>query len=102
MLDLLSNEAMLLTVAGDRSISEDGVLKIKTIGRVKRLLQREKHNYIRVLHARCGIGLTAEEFNTIVLGLIEQNWCYLREGDKGGVIVVFNEAFVNVTVPEVA
>ena len=81
-------------------ISDDGLLKIKTITRLKRLLQREKKGFLGVLHARTGVGLTVAEFNTIVLGLVGEGWCSLKEGRQGGVIVVFNEALNNVNVPD--
>jgi len=81
-------------------LSDDAFLKIRTIRRLKKLLQREKQGYIRVLHGRCGVGLTVEEFDTIVMGL--GDWCYLKQGAQGGVLVVFNEQFNNVNVPEVS
>ena len=99
MLDLLSNESMLLTTNSD--LNEGTRLKIATIGRLKRLLQREKQGFLKVLHRRCGVGLSTSEFNAVVLGLSDQNWCYLREGRQGGVTVVFNEHFNNVNVPDV-
>ena len=81
-------------------ISDDGLLKIKTIVRLKKLLQREKKGFLGVLHARTGVGLTVAEFNTIVRGLVSEGWCSLKEGRQGGVTVVFNETFTNVNVPE--
>ena len=104
MPNLLSDDALLTinTMGDPASISEDGMLKIKTITRLKKLLQREKQGYIRVLHARTGVGLTVEDFNTIVRGLVNSNWCALKEGRQGGVLVVFNEVFNTVNVPEVA
>jgi hypothetical protein len=91
----LLNDDLLQTV-----ISDDGLLKIKTIVRLKKLLQREKKGFLGVLHARTGVGLTVAEFNAIVRGLVSEGWCSLKEGRQGGVTVVFNEAFNNVNVPE--
>jgi hypothetical protein len=103
MSNLLSNDLLLnLNTVGDpTSFTEDGWLKIKTIVRLKKLLQREKQGYLRVLHARTGVGLSVSEFNAVVVGLVEGNWCSLKEGRQGGVLVVFNEAFNTVNVPEV-
>ena len=95
--DLLLN---INTVGDPASFSENGLLKIKTIVRLKKLLQREKQGYLRVLHARTGVGLSVSEFNAVVLGLVSQGWCSLKEGRQGGVSVVFNEAFTTVNVPE--
>jgi hypothetical protein len=102
MNSLLSDDLLLKvnTVGDPSSFSEDGMLKIKTITRLKRLLQREKNGYLRVLHGRTGVGLSASEFNTIVRGLVSEGWCSLKEGRQGGVKVVFNELFNTVNVPE--
>lgn len=67
------------------------LLRVKATLRLRKLLQREKQNYQNVLHGRCGVGLTIVEFDSIVQGLVEQKFCYLREGSQGGVIVVLNE-----------
>ena len=83
-----------------KALSDDGLLKIKTIVRLKKLLQREKKGFLGVLHARTGVGLTVAEFSTIVRGLANEGWCSLKEGRQGGVIVIFNEAFNTVNVPE--
>jgi hypothetical protein len=102
MPNLLEDNALLTinTVGDPAAFSEDGMLKIKTIARLKKLLQREKQGYIRVLHARTGVGLTVEDFNTIVRGLVGQGWCSMKEGRQGGVLIVFNEEFNTVNVPE--
>ena len=104
MSNLLSADALLTinTVGDPAAFSEDGLLKIKTITRLKRLLQREKKGYLRVLHARCGVGLNIADFNTIVRGLVNETWCSLKEGRQGGVVVVFNEHFNTVNVPDVS
>jgi hypothetical protein len=73
------------------SLTEDGQLKIRTVRRLQKLLQREKKGYLKVLHSRTGVGLTVPEFTTIVQGLVEKGVCCLKEGREGGVIVVFNE-----------
>lgn len=101
MTTLLSDDLLLKvnTVGDPASFSDGGMLKIKTIARLKKLLQREKQGYLRVLHQRTGVGLTVEEFNTIVCGLVACGWCALKEGRQGGVTVVFNEQFTNVNVP---
>jgi hypothetical protein len=100
---LLSDDLLLRvnTVGDPSTFSEDGMLKIKTITRLRKLLQREKKGYLRVLHARTGVGLTVEDFNLLVRVLAGEGWCSLREGRQGGVLVVFNEQFNNVDVPDV-
>jgi hypothetical protein len=103
-MNLLSEDSLLTinTVGDPASFSEDGMLKIKTITRLKKLLQREKQGYLRVLHARTGVGLNVSDFNSIVLSLVSSSWCSLKEGRQGGVLVVFNQQFTNVNVPEVS
>ena len=83
-----------------KALSDEGLLKIKTIVRLKKLLQREKKGFLGVLHARTGVGLTVAEFSTIVRGLVNEGWCSLKEGRQGGITVVFNETFTAVNVPE--
>jgi hypothetical protein len=101
-MNLLSDNALLtVNTVGDPAIfSENGMLKIKTITRLKKLLQREKQGYVRVLHSRTGVGLTVADFNTIVRGLVSNGWCSLKEGRQGGVLVVFNDKFTTINVPE--
>jgi len=82
-------------------LSDGAFLKIKTIRRLRKVLQREKQGYLRVLHARCGVGLTVDEFDSIVKTIADSGWCCLKEGGQGGVKVVFAEQFNNVNVPEV-
>jgi hypothetical protein len=53
------------------------------------------------LHKRCGLGLSTEQFTTIVEKLAASQWCYVKEGRLGAKLVVFNEAFKTVNVPEV-
>lgn len=104
MTSLLSDDAMLNinTVGDPAAFSEDGLLKIKTIVRLKKLLQREKQGYLRVLHARTGVGLSVAEFNAVAMGLVGEGWCSLKEGRQGGVLVTFNDAFNTINVPEVS
>jgi hypothetical protein len=82
-------------------LSDEAFLKIKAIRRVRKLLQREKHIYLRVLYARCGVGLTEKDFDYIVTTIVDSGWCSLKTGTLGAVTVVFNEQFNNVNVPEV-
>jgi hypothetical protein len=102
-MNLLSDDSLLTinTVVDPATFGDEGMLKIKTLTRLKKLLQREDQGYLRVLHARTGVGLTIAQFNTIVRGLVESGWCHLKEGRQGGVLVVFNEQFSSVNVPEV-
>jgi hypothetical protein len=82
-------------------LSDEAFLKIKTIRRVRKLLQREKQIYLRVLYARCGVGLTAKDFDYIVKTIADSGWCSLKTGALGAVTVIFNEQFNSVNVPEV-
>jgi hypothetical protein len=102
MNSLLSDDVMLTinTVGDPAAFSDEGLLKIKTIVRLKKLLQREKQGYLRVLHARTGVGLSVSEFNAIVTGLVSEGWCSLKEGRQGGVLVDFNSEFNTINVPE--
>jgi hypothetical protein len=103
-MNLLSDNTLLTinTVGDPATFSDEGMLRINTVTRLKKLLQREKQGYIRVLHARTGVGLNVSDFNTIVRSLVGNGWCSLKEGRQGGVLVVFNEQFNNVNVPEVS
>jgi hypothetical protein len=81
-------------------LSDQAFLKIKAIRRVRKVLQREKQLYLRVLHNRCGVGITPEDFDTIVKSLVDGGWCHLKTGTLGAVTVIFNEQFGNVNVPD--
>lgn len=80
------------------SLSDDTFLKIKAIRHVKKVVQREKQIYLRVLHTRCGLGLSVADFDCIVKELAERGWCYLTEGEYGGIVVVLNE---HLSVPQI-
>lgn len=101
MTTLLNDDLLLrANLISDSALTENGSLKIKTITRLKKLLQREKQGYLGVLHQRTGWGLPVAEFTEIVRGLVACGWCSLREGRQGGVKVIFNEQFTNVNVPD--
>jgi hypothetical protein len=77
-------------------ISDHELLKLIALSKVRKLIQREKRGYQQSLHRRCGVGLTVEEFETIVQRLAANNWVTCTEGRKGGVLITFNEAFSSV------
>lgn len=79
-------------------ITDEGFNKLRTAYRVRKVLQREGKAYLRALHARCGVGLTVEEFDNTVQVLADAGWCFVKEGAQKAKLVVFNEAFNNVTV----
>jgi len=82
-------------------ITDEGFLTIRAIYRLRKVLQREGKGYLRALHSRCGVGLTIEQFDNIVNNLVASQWCYIKEGVLGAKLVVFNDVFNTVNVPEV-
>ena|SRR5579864_3730385 len=71
-------------------LSEQGFLRIKAMHRLQTVLVREGKGYLRALHARCGVGLTNEQFDNIVKTLAQNGWCSLKEGALGGTLVIHN------------
>ena len=71
-------------------LTEEGFLRIKTMHRLRTVLQREGEEYLRKLHARCGVGLTNDQFDDIVKMLEAFHWCSLKEGALGATLVVLN------------
>jgi hypothetical protein len=81
-------------------LSPEGFARVKAMHRLQTVLQREGKGYLRTLHARCGVGMTNEQFDNIVRVLAHNGLCNLKEGALGATLVVFNEAFSAVKVPE--
>jgi hypothetical protein len=81
-------------------LSEEGFARIKTLHRLRTVLQREGKGYLRALHARCGVGLTNEQFDQLVNELAATEWCSLKEGSLGATLVVLNEQVRNAATPE--
>ena len=79
-------------------LSDEGFNRLKTIHRLRKVLKSEHRSYVRKLHARCGVGLTNEEFDSIVRELAATGWCSLQVGGLGADVVVLNEQFNNVNV----
>lgn len=79
-------------------LSDEAFLRIKTLHRLRAVLKREGKGYLRALHARCGVGLTAEQFDNIVKQLADSEWCFLKEGALGATLVVINEQVRNAAV----
>jgi hypothetical protein len=81
-------------------ISDEAFVRIRTIRALRKVLSTEKQGYQNALYRRCASGLTLEQFDEVVRGLVNSQWCSLKEGDRGGVLIVFNEACASVAVPE--
>lgn len=82
-------------------LSDEGFLLVKTMYKVLKILRREKQSYLTSLQYRCGVGLSTEQFNHVVKTLAERQWFYLKQGGQGATLVVFNDQFTDITVPEV-
>jgi len=72
-------------------LSEAEFTKQKTIHNLRRVLQREGEGYLRALHARCGVGFTNTEFDSIVQALVDGGLCSLKVGRQRALLVVLNE-----------
>lgn len=83
-------------------MTDEGFHTLRAIHRLRKVLQREGKVYFTELHKRCGLGLSTEQFTTIVNDLAASQWCYLKEGRQGAKLVVFNQTFASVNVPEVS
>jgi hypothetical protein len=82
-------------------MTDEGFATIKTMHRLRTVLQREGKGYLRALHCRCGVGLTNKEFDSIVNTLAKTEWCSIQEGAQGAKLVVFNQQIRDSYVPEV-
>jgi hypothetical protein len=80
-------------------LSEQGFARVKALHRLQTVLQREGKGYLRALHARCGVGMTNEQFDNIVFQLAHNGWCSLKAGALGATLVVFNEQPQDVEAP---
>jgi hypothetical protein len=80
-------------------LTDEGFERIKTLQRLRKVLQRDGKGYLRNLHARCGVGLTVSQFDELVNKLAESRWCSLKEGAYGATLVVFNEQVRNSAEP---
>ena len=83
-------------------MTNEGFAFIKTIHRLRTVLQREGKGYLRALHCRCGVGLTNKEFDTIVAMLAASKWCSIQQGAQGALLVVLNQQIRDSHVPEVS
>lgn len=80
-------------------LSPEGFARVKTMHRLQTVLQREGKGYLRALHARCGVGLTNEQFDNIVKTLEVNGWCSMKEGVLGGTLVIVNQQQAQVEAP---
>ena len=71
------------------------LLKAKALDRIKKVLLREGKGYQNVLHKRCGVGLTTQQFDGLVQILVDLHFCIPIVGDRGAVTLA-----VNTNVPE--
>lgn len=81
-------------------LSDHELLKLVTLSKLRKLIQRDKEGYQQALHRRCGVGLTVEEFDAVIQKLVDGNWVVRSEGSKGGALIRFNETFNDVHVSE--
>lgn len=72
------------------------MVKLRTNRALRRTLASHKEAYKTQLYHNYGFGLTAEEFDGVVEGLIEAHWCFEKKGKNGAIKLVFNEAHNNV------
>ena len=72
-------------------MTDEGFNTIKTMHRLRTVLQREKQGYLRALHARCGVGLTINQFDSIVQALVDSQWCKTQVGSLGATLVIYNQ-----------
>ena len=80
-------------------LSPEGFARVKAMHRLQTVLQREGKGYLRALHARCGVGMTNEQFDNIVKVLAHNGFCNLKEGALGATLVVINEQPQDVEAP---
>lgn len=71
-------------------LSPEGFARIKAMHRLQTVLNREGQGYLRALHARCGVGLTVEQFDNIVKQLEFNGYCTLKLGAQGATLVILN------------
>jgi hypothetical protein len=77
-------------------LSAEGFARVKAMHRLQTVLVREGKGYLRALHARCGVGMTNEQFDNIVQVLAVNGFCTLKVGALGGTLVIYNAQPVSV------
>ena len=66
-------------------------LKVNAAQRLMGLTQREKQLYKTEAYRRCGHGLTAEQFDDVVHGLVTEGFCISNQGPLGAVLLTYVE-----------
>jgi|HubBroStandDraft_4_1064222.scaffolds.fasta_scaffold144159_2 hypothetical protein len=78
-------------------LSDEAFTTLRAMRLLRKLLMRHKEMHLSELYYRCGRGLTAPQFDGIVQVLVGQQWCSLKEGDKGAIRVVIADVCEPVT-----
>ena len=66
-------------------------LRVNAAQRLMQLTQREKQLYKAEAYRRCGHGLTSDQFDEVVQGLITDGWCTSDKGPLGAVLLTYVE-----------
>lgn len=71
--------------------SYETYLKVNAAQRLMKLTQREKTMRKADAYRRCGHGLTSEQFDEVVQGLVIDGWCEYKDGPLGAVLLTYVE-----------
>jgi len=69
--------------------SYDTYLRVNAAQRLMALTQRENQIYKTEAYRRCGHGLTEQQFDEVVQGLVKDGWCTATPGLRGAVVLTY-------------
>ena len=74
-------------IFADVQVSDNLLLKMKTLNHLQKVLLREKKGFQTVLFKRVGAGLTLQQFDNLVQVLVSSGFCTCTVGERGAVTI---------------
>ena len=81
-------------------ISDEELLRLQATHKLRVILQREKQVHVKTLLRRCAVGLSIQQFDEIIEELIGAGWCSRAKGPKRGTVLIVNEQWSGLPLPE--
>jgi len=69
--------------------SYETYLRVNAAQRLMEVTQREEEIYKTEAYRRCGHGLTEQQFDEVVQGLVDDGWCTATLGLRGAVVLTY-------------
>jgi hypothetical protein len=74
----------------NNNVYEELLKKVDILNNLQRVLLREKRCYLTVLHHRYGVGMTEQQFTSLMQILVERGFCTCSTGQRGGILITLN------------